>query len=130
MSKALIALLLVILALVLGVAYSFWQSRQVVVYELEVINRSAATVDAVRLFGTGTQAEATLKQLKPGRSALISVLLKKQGGLRFEVSQGGNRIDSFINPSVKAIASFNQQLLINPGHRYLISDYEELLLAD
>ena len=130
MKNSAMVLLLLLVALLLGLAYNVWQSRQVAVYQLEVINRSAEAVDYIRLFGTGAQAEARLKLLNPGRSALISVLLNKQGGLRYEVSQGGNRIDTFINKNIKAMTSLQQQLIIHPGHRYIISDYDQLSTSD
>ncbi|ARN75518.1 hypothetical protein [Oceanicoccus sagamiensis] len=130
MKNSLIALLLMVLALMVGLVYSVWQSRQVAIYELEVINRSGVTVQSVRLFGSGVQAEASLKPLMPGRSAIMSVMLKKQGGLQFEVQQGDSRIDTFIEQNINAIHSFHQQLMIEPGQRYLISNYEELTITD
>tara|TARA_B110000014_G_C19837619_1_gene434283 strand:+ start:314 stop:706 length:393 start_codon:yes stop_codon:yes gene_type:complete len=130
MKNGVMALLVALLALMLGLAYNVWQSRQVEVYALEVINRSGADVDQVRLFGTGVQAESTLNDLKRGDVAIISVMLKKEGGLKFEVEQGGSRIDTFVDKSIKAITSFEQQLVIHPNHRYIISDYTDLSLTD
>ena len=124
------ALLIVLLLLLVGLAYNFWRSQQETIYELEVINQSGVTVDQVKLFGSGVQDGSTLKGLKPGRSAIISVMLKTEGGLKFEVQQGRNRIDTFIDKDINAIASFEQQLVIHPNNRFLISDYDELSISN
>ena len=130
MKKIGVAVFGLVVLLILAYGYQLWQSRQVVVYELEVINQSLETVDYVKLFGTGVQDESLLKKLKPGKSGLVSVILAEQGSLKFEVAQGGNRIDTFINQRIDKIESFRQQLLIKPGRRYLVSDYKELSITN
>ncbi len=130
MKNSWLAVCLAILVLMIGLAYYLWQSRQVAVYQLEVINQSADTVDYVKLFGKGAQSESTLNALLPGQAGIISVILKKAGGLKFEVAQGGNRIDSIIVKDIHTINAFQQQLVVHPNNRYIISDYDELSISD
>lgn len=129
MKNRLIALCLVLLVLLSGLTYKVWQSRQVTVYTLEVSNQSTETVDYIRLFGSGAQNDSIVKSLMPGRSVAVSVTLKKQGELKFEVSQAGSKIDTFVDKDVTAIDSFRQRLFVYPDHRYMLSD-DGLLRSD
>ena len=124
------ALLLALLVLLSGLAYKAWQSRQVAIYQLEVINQSAETVDYIKLFGSGAEDVSILKALMPGRSAVVSVTLTKRGELRFELSQAGNTIDTLVDKDISAISSYQQRLVIYPNHRYIVSDYDGLLSSD
>ena len=100
------------------------------IYQLEVINQSAETVDYIKLFGSGAEDVSILKALMPGRSAAVSVALTKQGELRFELSQAGNTIDTLVDKDISAISSYQQRLVIYPNHRYIVSDYDGLLSSD
>lgn len=130
MKNSVVALLLAVLVLLSALIFKVWQSRQVTIYTLEVVNQSAQAVDYIRLFGSGTQDESIVKFLMPGRSVAVSVTLKKQGELKFEVSQAGSIIDTYVDQNITAIDSFRQRLLIYPNHRYVVSNYDGLLRSD
>lgn len=130
MKNSVVALLLAVLVLLSALIFKVWQSRQVTIYTLEVVNQSAQAVDYIRLFGSGAQDESIVKFLMPGRSVAVSVTLKKQGELKFEVSQAGSIIDTYVDQNITAIDSFRQRLLIYPNHRYVVSNYDGLLRSD
>jgi len=120
--------------LLFALASSFWWWLQPVKYPLEVINRSDKTVEQVRLFGSAVSGDATIVKLLPGQRAQVVVSLASQGGLKFEVSQGLNRIDTFITEDVSRMpfswrqlllkTHDQQQLVIHPNNRFIISTLE------
>ena len=123
-------MLLALLLLMAGLAYKLWQSPQVTIYKLEVINQSAEPLDYIRLFGSGADSESIIESLLPGHTATVAVSLREQGELKFEVSQAGSRIDTLVSKDVAAMVSHRQRLHIYPNRRYIVSDYEGLLSVD
>ena len=117
-----------------------WWWLQPVKYQLEVINRSDKTVDQVRLFGSGARDNKVIINLLPGLRAVAVVNLTGEGGLKFEVTQGLNRIDTFITEDVSRMpfswqqfllkTAYQQQLEIHPNNRFIIRDYRDSVLAD
>lgn len=117
--QALWVLLFVGLLLLAWVA---WQQQQPKTFHLQIINNSDRPVDKVRLFGSGVQTEVELVNVLAGKSAVMTVILTNTGGLNFEVSQGFNRIDTFINQDVATLEQLQQQLTIHNKNRYVISN--------
>jgi hypothetical protein len=103
-------------------AWAAWQQQQPKAFHLYVVNNSDKLVDQVRLFGSGVLAEAAITNLLAGQSATMAVTLGNAGGLNFEVSQGFNRIDTFIKQDVSSLQQFQQQLIIHNNNRYILND--------
>lgn len=113
------ALIVLLIASVL-----WWLLQAPVSYELRVINSSQQPVDQVRLFGQAVILEATVNQIGPGGEAAVVVELNDTGDLRFEVSQGYNRIDTYIERDISQLQQHQQQLEIKPNNRFIISDVQ------
>lgn len=114
----LVAALAVVIAAALMVAY---QQQQPVEFELRVINRSELPVQQVRLFGEALEQDALLLNLDPGQQAKVTTLVGHRGALKFEVSQSGNRIDTFIVEDTRLLDNFRQTLVIHPHNRFILS---------
>lgn len=116
MKKLIAAIVLIVLA-----AAVLWRNFQPPQYRLAIANQSELTVDQVRLFGSGVTTEQVTQALEPGSQRVISVSLKAEGSLRFEVIQGGNRIDTYIEEDVADLSGDQQRLIIHPHNRFIIN---------
>lgn len=116
------ALWLLLLVGLILLAWIAWQQQQPKTFHLQVINNSDKPVDKVRLFGSGVQAEAAIVNVLAGQSTIMSTTLANSGWLSFEVSQGFNRIDTYISQDVSTLEQFQQQLSIHNNNRFIISD--------
>lgn len=90
-------------------------------FVLQVDNQSGLMVDYVRLFGEGLEQDALLLQLQPGQQGSLSTRIKPAGALRFEVSQGGNRIDTYVVEDTRVLDDLKQRLTIHPHNRFILS---------
>ena len=97
-----------------------WQFFQPRVFVLEVSNDSDKAVAEVRVFGSAVEHELTLQQLLPGARQQLTTPLLRKGELRFEVSQGLNRIDTFIAEDVALLEKNHQRLIIHNNSRFII----------
>ncbi len=113
-----------ILCLVLAMAALWYQSHQPRTFQLEVANRSTRVVEQVRLFGSGLEQDAVLLTLPPGATAILDTPLKARGALRFEVAQGGNRIDTYIVEDTRRLEHLSQRLTIHDDNRFLLDTVE------
>jgi hypothetical protein len=109
------------IVLLLVAAFLLWRLQYVDEYQLEIINGSQYPVDQVRLFGSAVVEQRLSTALAPGDSASILVQLHKTGAIRFEVSQQGNRIDTYIVQDVSTLEHHLQQLHVHPNNRFIIS---------
>lgn len=112
-------MLLVISVLIIIVFFYF---SEVKTFRLVVINNSLERIDQVRLFGSAVAKQRHIEAMLPGVRSELVVTLHSQGGLQFEVSQGLNRIDSYIEADVTNIKQFKQLLRVESDYRYIISD--------
>ncbi len=112
--------IIILSILLLVLAFIFMQPAQQ--FQLTVINESDSQVSYVRLIGTATESERIISDIDPGNASAMYASLTEQGELRFEVSQGGNRIDSIISDNVKNLERYHYQLTIYNDNRYIISE--------
>lgn len=90
-------------------------------FTLLVENSSELDVDQLRLFGGAVEHEVVLLKLPPGQKQSLSVSILPSGTLKFEVSQGMNRIDSHIVEDTRILDDLEQRLSIQPGNRIMLS---------
>lgn len=90
-------------------------------FNLVVENTSGQEVDQLRLFGEAMEHEVVLVKLPPGQQQRIVAIIRPSGNLRFEVSQGMNRIDHFIVEDTRVLDDLEQRLTIQPGNRIILS---------
>ncbi len=112
----------VILLLLIIAGWLLWRGQAPTHYQLQVVNNSLKVVDQVRLFGEAVVQAASVQAIEPGASRLVSVELRSDGGLRFEVTQGLNRIDTYIEQDVGQLTDLQQRLEINPNNRFIIDN--------
>ena len=103
----------------------FYVLLQPKTYILSVQNNSQVDVDSVRLFGSAVEGDHLIFSLSPGQEKSLSVVLKAQGSLKYEVHQGLTRVDSLIVQDVAQLNALHQQLTIEVENRFLISDLAE-----
>lgn len=114
----LVAALLAVIAAVVMVA---WRQHQASEFVLQVVNQSALPVQQIRLFGEALNQDALLLNLDPGQQGTLTTEVRSSGALKFEVSQGGNRIDTYIVEDTRLLESFRQTLVIHPDNRFILS---------
>lgn len=114
--------LLVVIVLLLSIVWMIQQTSAPRQFVLVVENQSSQMVDQVRLFGSALEADALLFKLDSEQSSKISVAIKKSGTLRFEVSQGYNRIDTYIVEDTLVLDDLSQRLVIHDNNRFLIAN--------
>lgn len=91
-------------------------------YRLIVHNNTDATIDTVRVFGSGAIEDAVVTGLKPGQSGELELLLNTAGQLRFEVLRGYNRIDTIFEGDVSSLDRHQQWLLLNKNNHFVLSN--------
>jgi type VI protein secretion system component VasA len=91
-------------------------------YRLMVHNNTTVTIDTVRVFGSGSVADAVVTDLEPGESGELELLLNVTGQLRFEVLRGYNRIDAIFEGDVSSLDRHQQWLLLNKNNLFILSD--------
>lgn len=90
-------------------------------FVLVVENTSGRELDQLRLFGEAVDHPVVLVKLQPGQEQRVTVAILPSGNLRFEVSQGMNRIDSFIVEDTRILDDLEQRLTIYPENRIILS---------
>lgn len=121
--KPILAVVLIALAAII-LWYAIRPFTQPKHFLLNVDNRSGKPVDRIRLFGSALQKEGLLTNLPPDASGSLNVAIGSSGSLRVEVSQGLNRIDTFIARDTGKLHKLNRHLVVYDGHRFILDKGE------
>ena len=113
-----LVLLLLSAALLAGMLL-IWQQRQQSL-QLSIINRSDQPIQTLVLTGTGLTMPVHLSEIAAGQSLTVELPLSKQGEIRFLIRQPGVQVDYPIVEDVAMLGSLQQQLLVEPGNRFLL----------
>lgn len=118
-----IAQLVLLLMLLLAAVALLWWWLFDAQYQLDISNESSERA-SVRVFGSGVLEPRVIFDIKAGEVATILVDLKPQGELRFEVAQGGSKIDTFIARDIDQLERSQHWLTIEANHHFTISGAE------
>ena len=112
--------LVLVLLMGLGILWLWKQNEAPQPFVFTVDNQSHQQVEQVRLFGSALDQDALLFNIDPASSAAITVNARKSGTLKFEVSQGLNRIDTFIVEDTRLLDDWSQRLVVEDNNRFLL----------
>ncbi len=128
MNKAWVIALLLAVSVAVG-WYLMLESSKSSHYRLLLVNNSDSAIDSVRAFGSGAVTDVVISSLAPGQQTAITIAMKNQGQLRFEVVQGYSRIDAILEQDVSRLSQQWQSLQVNDNHHFILS-YQKPALAD